>query len=280
MEKKDSKISKIVSKSKKDFPTLKLINEKEIAMDFAVKAYEKFNKMIKSIILFGSQIKGTAKSSSDIDIMILIDDASIQWDEELIAWYREELSKLIAANPYQKELHINSTKLTTWWNDLLKGDPVVLNIVRYGIPLIDFGGFFEPLKILMQQGKIRPTPEAIYACLQRTPYHIGRSKAAELNAIEGLYWALVDSAHAALMAAKQMPPSPENIPVLLKEIFVDTGNLKKEHIDTFNQVMVLHKKIINKEISDLKGVEIDMWQEKTEKFVQEMTRLVNEVLNL
>jgi predicted nucleotidyltransferase/uncharacterized protein (UPF0332 family) len=264
----------------KKLPTLKMINEKDIAMDFAVKVYEKFNKMVKSVVLFGSQIKGNTKQKSDIDIMVLIDDASISWDEELIAWYREELSRLIQANPYQKDLHINTTKLTTWWNDLSRGDPVVLNILRYGVPLIDFGGFFEPLKILLQQGKIKPTPEAIYACLERTPYHIGRSKIAELNAIEGLYWAMVDSAHAALMATKQMPPSPEDVPKMMQEIFVDTGNLKKQYVDEYAQLLTLHKSIVHKEISDLRGVEIDMWQEKTEKFVQEMTRLVSEVLKL
>jgi len=267
-------------KTLKEFPTLKLKTEKDIAMDFAAKAYEKFNKMIKSVILFGSQVKGEAKESSDIDIMVLIDDAAIQWDEELIAWYREELAKMVQNNPYQRDLHINTTKLTIWWKDLSRGDPVILNVIRYGVPLIDFGGFFEPLKVLLQQGNIKPTPEAIYSCLQRTPFHIGRSKAAELSAIEGLYWAMVDSSHAALMAAKQMPPSPEHVPEILKQIFVDTGNLKQNYVDEYKELLDLHKKIVHKEISDLKGGDIDGWQEKTEKFVQEMTRLVKETISL
>ena len=272
-------MAKKKSKSVK-LPTLKITDEKDIAMDFATKLYQKFNKLVKSIILFGSQIKQKEKPGSDIDIMILIDDASVNWDEELVAWYREELGKLIASNPYKRELHVNTTKLTTWWSDLTKGDPVILNIIRYGVPLIDFGGFFEPLKILLDQGRIRPTPEAIYAALQRTPYHIARSKAAELNSIEGLYWAMTDSSQAALMAAKQLPPSPEDIPAMLRQIFVDTGNLKPEYVDSYNHLLEVHKKIAHREISDLKGAEIDFWQAKTEDFVREMTRLVNEVLSL
>ena len=43
---------------------------------------------------------------SDIDIIIIIDDASIKWDMELIAWYRQELGKIIQTNPYKKSLHI------------------------------------------------------------------------------------------------------------------------------------------------------------------------------
>ena len=266
-------------KAEKEVSTLKLINEKDIAMDFAVKVYEKFDKIVKSIILFGSQVKNTAEASSDIDLIIVIDDASISWDQELIAWYREELGKIIQSNPYKKELHINSVKLTTWWQDLSRGDPVIINILRYGEPLIDFGGFFTPLKVLLQQGKINSTPEAIYNCLQRVPFHISRSRNSELNSIEGLYWAMVDSAHAALMAAKQSPPSPEHIPIMLKEFFIDKGKLKLSYATMFRDLYVLHRKIIHGDIGDIKGNEIDAWQERTEDFVRTMTGLVNELIS-
>lgn len=59
----DGKARKIKVKiSRKDFPTLKLVDEKDIAMDFATKVYEKFNKVVKSIILFGSQVKKNSSS--------------------------------------------------------------------------------------------------------------------------------------------------------------------------------------------------------------------------
>ncbi len=260
------------------FPSLKIIDEKEIALDFATKAYEKFNKLIKSIILFGSQTKNTAVSGSDIDIIMIIDDSSIQWDQELIAWYREELGKIIKINPYKKELHINSVKLTSWWQDLLRGDPVVINIIRFGESLIDFGGFFSPLKVLLQEGKIKSTPEAIYAALQRTPIHLARSKSSELSSIEGLFWAMVDSAHAALMAAKQVPPSPEHVPIMLKEIFVDTNNLKIGYVIDYRDLYVFHRKIVHGEVTNLKGSEIDIWRAKAENFVKEMTRLVKDLI--
>ena len=279
MAKKKTKAKPVKKKvSLKKYPTLKLAKEKDIAMDFATKVYQKFDKLVKAIILFGSQAKKTAVAGSDIDIIILIDDASIKWDQELIAWYREELGKIIKVNPYKKELHINSVKMTTWWNDLLRGDPVVINILRFGEAIIDFGGFFSPLKLLLQEGKIRSTPEAVYTALQRVPAHIARSKASEMNTIEGLYWAMVDSAHAALMAAKQTPPSPEHVPALLKEVFVDTGNLKIRYVIMYRDLYVLHRKIAHGELNDLKGVEIDEWQRLTEQFVQEMTRLVKSIV--
>ena len=260
----------------KNIPSLKLKDESEIAMDFAIKAYKRFDKIIKSIILFGSIAKKTAVSNSDIDIIAIIDDVSIKWTPELIAWYREELDKIIKSSPYSKSLHINTIKLSTWWEDLMKGDPVVLNVLRHGEAMIDFAGFFEPLKFLLIQGKIRATPESVYNCLQRAPTHLQRSKIAELNSIEGLYWAMVDSAQAALIAANVSPPSPEHVSQYLKETFVNENRLNMKYVVWYRDLLILHKKISHGEISNLKGVEIDDWQDKTEKFLDEMIRLVKE----
>ncbi|MCK4552963.1 nucleotidyltransferase domain-containing protein [Candidatus Pacearchaeota archaeon] len=262
----------------KDIATLNLRSEHDIAMDFATKAYKKFNRVIKSIILFGSSIKQTSTADSDIDIIILIDDVSIHWDQKLIAWYRQELDKLLKANPYEKSLHINTVKLSTWWEDLMRGDPIILNILRQGKSLIDLAGFFEPLKYLLIKGKIKSTPEAIYSCLQRAPVHIQRSKSAELNSIEGLYWAMVDSAHAALIAANISPPSPEHIAPELKETFVP-GKLKMKYVVWYRDLLILHKDITHGRIHDLKGADIDEWQDRTEEFLGVMARLVNKLVS-
>lgn len=263
----------------KNTPSLKLKTEHDIAMDFAVKTYKKFDKIIKSIVLFGSQVKQTQVAGSDIDIIIVIDDVTIKWDQELIAWYREELDKILRSNPYQQNLHINTVKLSTWWDDLIKGDSVIINILRHGEAMIDLAGFFNPLKYLLVNGKIKPSPESIYNSLQRAPMHIARSKASELNAIEGLYWSMVDSAHAALIAANVLPPSPEHIPMELKRYFVDSGKLKMKYVMWYRDLLVLHKKIDHKEIHDLKGIEIDAWQQKAEEFLNVMTNLVKEIIS-
>ena len=262
----------------KDIPTLQLKKESEIAMDFATKAYKKFDKIIKSIILFGSTAKQTNVTGSDIDIVIVIDDVSINWDQELVAWYRTELEKVIKSNPYQGVLHINTVKLSTWWEDLMRGDPVIINILRYGEAMIDFAGFFNPLKSLLIRGKIKSTPEAIYSALQRAPQHIARSKMAEMSAIDGLFWSMVDSAHAALIAANVPPASPEHISGDLKEHFVNSGKLKMKYVVWYRDLLVLHKKIAHGEIKDLKGVEIDAWQQRAEEFLEVMAKLVNELV--
>lgn len=260
--------------------SLSPINEKDIAIDFAQKVHQKFDRLIKASILFGSQAKETADASSDIDIVLVIDDAAIKWDLELISWYREELGKIISKHAGQtnRDFHINTIKLTTWWLDLMHGDPVILNILRYGEALIDSGGFFNPIKMLLIDGKIRSTPEAAYAALQRSPMHLARSRMAEMGAIEGVYWAMIDSAQAALITAGKIPPSPENVPIMLREEFVEKGMLKEQAINALRDLYKIHKGIEHGEISDVKGVEIDMWQETAEKFVSDMTSIISKLL--
>lgn len=256
-----------------------LTTEKDIAMDFAEKVHKKFDRVVKASILFGSQAKpGEAVVGSDIDIILIVDDAAIEWDLELVAWYREELAKLISNQKYAMELHVNSVKLTTWWEDMLHGDPVVINVLRYGEALID-DGFFNPLKALLLKGRIKSTPEAVNAALQRVPDHIVRSRVAEMSAIEGVYWAMIDAAQAALMTAGKMPPSPEHIPEMLKSTFVDSGMLKINYVKAVSDLYALHKAIAHKQVSNIKGQEIDSWQDVAEKFLSEMTRIINLMLD-
>jgi len=264
--------------SKKLIPTLQLKNERSIAMDFAQKAYTKFDKLIKSIVLFGSSVKNTKTVGSDIDIIIIIDNATIKFDEKLVVWYREELGKIIQQNPYKKDLHINTVTLTTWWNDLTRGDPTVVNVIRYGDVLIDFGGFFSPLKVLLEQGKIKPTPEAIYTCLNRVPNHIRLSKQSEISAIEGSYWAMVDTAQALLMSIKILPPSREHIAILLKENFVDKKLLKIKYVIDFRDLHDLHRKVMHGEVRDIEGDTIDLWQNKAEAFFNVTMKIIEEIV--
>jgi uncharacterized protein (UPF0332 family) len=249
----------------------------DIAYDFATKAYQKFQKVIKSIVLFGSTAKHLAEEKSDIDIIIIVDDCSIQWDQELTAWYRQEMGTLIASLKYSKKLHVNTVTLSAFWNQMITGEPVVINVIRYGIPLIDFGGFFNPLKVLLSKGRIRPTPEAIYNALRRAPMHLSRAKFSILASIEAVYWAMVDSSHAALMAANVAPPSPEQIDIMLKEHFVKKGLLKQKYVDWYKELYALAHYVSHGEVADLKGKEIQDFRDKADKFVGEMASLVKKL---
>jgi uncharacterized protein (UPF0332 family) len=271
--------NKVKVKSTSKLKAPKFRTDKDVATDFATKVHKKFNHLIKASILFGSQAKDNAGPDSDIDIIFVVDDAAINWDDELTAWYREELGKLITSQDYGRDLHINTIRLTTWWQDIMHGDPVVLNILRNGQAIIDIAGFFNPIKALLLQGRIHSTPEAVFHALQRAPAHLARSKYAELQTIEGVYWSMVDSAQAALITLGKLPPSPEHVTTMLNQEFADRDLLKSEYVKWYREIYNLHKGISHGEIREIKGEMIDVWQDRAEQFMKKMAEIIDRLID-
>lgn len=244
----------------------------KIAYDVAAKIYKKFGPLVLSIVVFGSAAKGEAKKESDIDLLVIVDNVSQVWDEEVISYYREELFKIVKAEPARDRIHMNTSSLSTFWDNIRVGEPAIMNVLRYGVALLDLG-FFEPLKYLLLLGRIKPSAEAIYTVLERTPWHILRAKVKLLSAAEDFYWAMVDSAHAALMTAGHTPPSPEHIPELLTEAFVNHKRISKVYVDWYNELYQLAHNIKNHKIEYITGEQFDKWQKRTLQFTQIMEKL-------
>ena len=244
----------------------------KIAYEFADLAYKEFGNIILSVVLFGSVAKGEAKEESDIDIMVIVDNVSVAWDQEVIAWYREELFNLVKDNPNRDRLHINTMTLSAFWDNVKAGDPAAINILRYGVALLDLG-FFEPMKFLLITGRIKPSSEAIYTTLNRAPWHMLRSRIKLLSAVEDLYWAMVDSAHAALMTHGETPPSPEHVDDMLSKVFVNKRKLDKKFVNWYKDIYKLAHNIKNNKIERIAGDKFDMLHKRTVDFVKKMEDL-------
>jgi len=242
------------------------------AYDLAAKIYKKFGQLVLSVVIFGSAAKAEAKKESDIDIAVIVDNVSQVWDEEVVSYYREELFKIVRAEPGRDRFHMNTVTLSTFWDNVRMGEPAILNMLRYGVALLDLG-FFEPLKYLLLLGRIKPSAEAIYTVLNRTPWHMLRARVKTLSAIEDFYWAMVDSSHAALMTSGYTPPSPEHVSELLDEAFVKHKKLPKLYVDWFNELYALSHNITNHKVEYVTGEQYDKWQKRTAQFVSVMEKL-------
>ena len=91
---------------------------------------------------------------------------------------------------------------------------------------------------------------------------------------------MVDSAQSALITAGKMPPSPEHMADMLREAFVETGMLSSGYVRAFDDLFNLHKNISHGKLTDIKGIDIDKWQSVAENFLNEMTRIVNKLLDI
>ncbi len=243
----------------------------KISYNFAKKVFETFPGIIKSVVLFGSISKAVPTKGSDIDILIIVDDTSISPTRKFIDWYNLELANLIRKS--DPRLHVTSVTLTTFWENILIGEPVAINVLRYGVPLIDTG-YFEPLQFLLAAGRIRPSKEAIYNALTRSPWHLTRANSRILAGITDLYWVMIDSAHAALMAYGQVPPSPEHIEKMLMDAFVSKKLLHKKYVNYYREIWKTAKAIVHGEILRGSGADFDRYRQMAEEFEGKMKALV------
>ncbi|MCW1292483.1 MAG: nucleotidyltransferase domain-containing protein [Candidatus Parvarchaeota archaeon] len=210
----------------------------DVAYKFSTKLFSLYPKYIKSIVLFGSYAKELETKESDIDILVIVDDLSNNNNVSLGA-FNVDIEKL-RSEIKEINIHVNVISLSGLWEGFIKVDPFVINAVRFGYPLIDTG-FFEPMKLLLLKGLIKPTKEAIYAGLSRSDILIGLIEKEKFTIIYDLYWSLINSAQALIMQSGKLPPSPEEIPKELKD-----AGVPDSIISIFQELHEIYKSLEHK----------------------------------
>lgn len=257
--------------SKRNYESKESLYEKEVldhAYNFAKKIYKEAGDLIKGIILFGSAARRKQKSN-DIDILLILDDLSFVLTNELVEAYRIITEKTIV--DVSPRIHVTTLKYTTFWEYVRSGDAIAVNILRDGVPLVDHG-FFDPLQRLLQQGRIRPSPESVWAYYQKAPRAIHNCKANILQAMIDLYWAVMDSSHALLMHNGVVPASPSHVPELLEKHFAN--RLTKKQISHVEKMYHLSKAITHQEMKEIKGADIDKLVIDSEEFVKTVKKML------
>ncbi|MBI2102669.1 nucleotidyltransferase domain-containing protein [Candidatus Woesearchaeota archaeon] len=241
------------------------------AQEFANDLKKEFDTFVLAIVLFGSSARRQEKPTSDIDVLVVTDDTTFIITEPLIEAYRLTIEKLVPKISLQ--LHITSMTFTSFWEHVRGSDPVTVNILRDGVPLLDVG-FFTPLQQLLKQGRIRPSEESVWRYYGQAPRTLVNSRWHVLQATLDLYWAVIDSAHAALMSRNEVPPTPEHVPEMLERVFVKHRLLEKNYVDTMQEFYKLSKMITHRELREVKGPEYEKYYHQADDFVKRMKRLI------
>ena len=219
-----------------DFKQRRRINHNEknyhyenlkIAREFSKSLLKELNQLVRSIVLFGSNTHDTLREDSDIDIMVVLDNISVFVTEELREAYNLIIKKISEKHP--DKLHILTVNLSDLWDMARKGDPVLINILRYGMPIFD-RDLVEPMQYLLEIGKIRPTREAANNYISRSETLVEETQNHLKNAILDLYFSVVDIVHATLIVEGITPPSPKEMPKIFQDQFKKT-NLEKYSSD-------------------------------------------------
>jgi len=244
----------------------------DIARTFAKIMYKELGNFISALVLFGSAAQNIHSPKRDIDILIVLDDVRIKFTKELVETYRILTEKAIAQTAPQR-LHVQSMKLTSFWEYMRAGDPVAINILRSGIALIDTG-FFDPLQALLDEGRIRPSDESVWTYFTMAPASLHRSNQHLLTAVVDLYWAAIDSAHAALMLIGEIPPSPQHVADMLEDKLISKRLVSSKCSSQMRQLYELFKGIIHRDIKSISGKDYDKFRKIAEEFVDEMKSFI------
>ncbi|MEM5815782.1 MAG: nucleotidyltransferase domain-containing protein [Candidatus Aenigmatarchaeota archaeon] len=247
---------------------------REILKKFASKCLEKYNGLIKSIIVFGSVTRGEEKPESDIDVLVILDDTIEELSPEKVEEIDRDIEN-IAKNISEKISLQPSYTLTEFFDYARSGHPIVYNFIKEGEAVFDTG-FFLPWKRLLRLGKIQGTREAIENYMEDAPKKIARAKTVKLLMLaEDCYYAIVNSAQAVLMFMGVEPPVPSKLYEEFKEYLVKTGIVEEEYAEYIKEIVKIRKDIEHKKLLEVKGDFVDSWIEKAEKFVDKMFSILN-----
>lgn len=241
----------------------------ETALKFAEEIFPEFNTVIKSIIFFGSSSR-KKKKSGDIDVLIIFNDANVISDNDFKLYFNKKTNEAI--NKISDKLHVNVVTLTVFFENLMNGEPIVLNVIRDGVSLIDTG-FFAPLKVLLLKGKLKPSAEAILNSANRVEAHMTKSRLNVLSAYQELYLSMLDAAQATLMAHGVVAPAPRKVPEMLKTIKISTAQIKN-----FKEMQRVFKKIEHRDLTKITGKQYDNYLTKAKSFNKTMEKKLKKKL--
>ena len=252
------------------------IKVSEIHKNMVIK---KFDKYIFSYIAAGSLFRGD-KKSFDIDVYIIIDDTDVkrmsryELKERLrgiILSYGAEASRIAGV---KKQFHVQTYILTDFWEAVKDAHPVMFTFIRDGVPLYD-RGLFMPWKLLLNMGKIRPSPEAIDMQMDVGEKLLSRTRFKLLSVVgEDLYYAILNPAQAALMLYGVNPPTPKETIDLMREIFVKREKIFEEkNVKLLEDVRKFYKDIEHGTLKEVSGKQIDDLLVKSKEYLKAIKKL-------
>ncbi len=248
---------------------------------------KKFEKYIACYAIYGSITREDTKSTSDIDVGIIIDDTDvkkmprIELKEKLrgiIYSYIQEAEAIAGA---KNRLEPQVWLMTEFWDGVKDAHPVFFTFIRDGIPLYDKGTFL-PWKSLLKMGKIKPSPEAINMFMSsgNKLKETVQRRIFDIATID-LFWGISTPTQGLLMLYGQAPPTPKETLNKFKEIFYEKEKLvEKKYVDILEEILIKvwkayeHGKL---KPGDIDGKKLDTLSKDAFDYIQRIQQLREQI---
>ena len=240
----------------------------EKAVKFTDTVRKQYGELIKSVLIFGSSVKGTIVKGSDVDVWVIVDDTSTKASEDLNSII--DHIHLIAGQ--LKDLHVQVHTLTEFWQSIRIGSPEFSNFLRYGLAIYDTG-FIKPIQRMLQMGLIPPSDETISLKARSSITRHRKIKQEIKLIIFDLRYTMLDIVQAVAMHYFKETPDYKKAPEILQKL-VKQKKLEKKYVDLFVKLDKLWKDIDHGEIKEATIEHLDEALKITEQMIERMKNLL------
>ncbi|MEM5801922.1 MAG: nucleotidyltransferase domain-containing protein [Candidatus Aenigmatarchaeota archaeon] len=235
---------------------------------FTNDARKQYGDIVKSVVIFGSAVKGTMTKGSDVDAFVILDDTATKSTED----FEKIISHLYLMAHELKDLHIQVHALTKFWEWIRHGSPELVNFLRYGLAIYDTG-FIKPIQRMLQMGLIPPSEETISLKAKASEARLKKIKLDLKAIVFDLRYTAIDMIQSAVMFHYKAQPDPKDIPKFLERL-VKENKLEEEYIEKFKELDKLWKDIDHKIVKDVRGEYLEKTLQLTEKIVERFKKLI------
>lgn len=261
---------KIQERSKKHIKAKHRNDELIIAKKFSDAVVKEFKDKVKSVILGR---KPQEISEHLINVYVILDDMSYDIHKGEVENYMHKMKDLI--KKISEDIQVHTLKLSKYWNLTREMKPEHIEYLRDGYAVYDVG-FFEPLQTLLFKGRVKPSYESMGIYFIRAPETLKKSKDHIKQAVMDLYWAVMDSAQAALMRHGELSPTPAHTSEMLEKVFVEENLLERKYLGTADKFYHITKGIEHNQIQEITGKQFDDYFKEAIEFVKRMRKLMSE----
>lgn len=217
----------------------------ERAVRFTNEARKQYGDVVKSVLIFGSIVRGDAKKTSDADVWVILDDTATKGSDDL-----EKIQSHLQIIAHDlKEVHVQVTPLTEFWQWIKMGSPELVNFLRYGLAIYD-SGFIKPVQRMLSMGMIPPSEETITLRARAADARYKKLKLDIKSMVFDFRYCASDIIQAVVMHHYKEQPDPKDIPKYLEKLVKDK-KIEKIWIDKYNEINKLWKDIDHKVVKNV-----------------------------
>ena len=234
---------------------------------FSNQIIKRYGDLIKSILIFGSAVRGDIKETSDIDVLVLIDDTAQKATESL-----EKITNDIYMLAEENRIHPQVFVLTEFWKWLRAGSPELVNYLRYGYSIYDTG-FIKPVQRMLKLGLIPPSEETIMLKAKGAQLKFKKFESELRSLIFELRYMAFDMIQSVIMYFYKAQPDYKDAKKYLEKL-KEENKISDEEIKKFEELNKLWKDIDHKIIKKISLEHLKKAFELTEYLIEKFKSLL------